>query len=42
MLPEFVEEREELIRQRLRRLDFEPAKGNAPAVAMSVGGMVGN
>ncbi len=42
MLPEFVEEREELIRQRLRRLDFEPAKASAAAMAMSVAGAVGN
>lgn len=38
-LPEFVEAREELIRQRLRRLDFEPASGAAgPVLVASIGG----
>jgi hypothetical protein len=42
-LPEFVEAREELIRQRLRRLDFEPASKLRPVVAAaSAGGTAGN
>lgn len=41
-LPEFVAAREELIRQRLRRLDFEPAGTAALAPAAIAGGAPGN
>jgi len=42
MLPEFVEAREELIRRRLRRLDFEPANVNPSTLALSEVGAAGN
>jgi hypothetical protein len=41
-LPEFVEAREDLIRQRLRRLDFEPAVTNGPISVAAQGGVLGN